>query len=168
MSYLLDTNALTDWITKDAHFIKQIQTKNPSKRAISAMTEHEVLFGIACNPKSRLRKAVESILCLLPKLAIGFNEAALAADIRADLKFRGLPIGPHDLLIAADCCWCARQGLDHHHHPQHQKIQPHARLADGGPAVVSFNLRLWFAAETRRLQSLHEFFTARPKPAFPH
>ena len=65
------------------------------------MTEHEVLFGIACNPKSRLRKAVKSILCLFSKLAIGFNEAALAADIRADLKFRGLPIGPHDLLIAA-------------------------------------------------------------------
>ena len=101
MSYLLDTNALTARITKDAHFIKQIQTKNLSERVISEMTEHEVLFGIACNPKSRLRKAVESILCLFSKLAIGFNEAALAADIRADLKFRGLPIGPHDLLIAA-------------------------------------------------------------------
>ena len=101
MSYLLDTNALTAWITKDAHFIKQIQTKNPSKRVISEITAHEVLFGIACNPKSRLRKAVESILCLLPKLAIGFNEAALAADIRAYLKSRGLPIGPHDVLIAA-------------------------------------------------------------------
>ena len=101
MNYLLDTNALTARVTKDAHFIKQIQTKNRSELVISAMTEHEVLFGIACNPKSRLRKAVESILCLLPKLAIGLNEAALAADIRADLKFRGLPIGPHDVLIAA-------------------------------------------------------------------
>ena len=101
MNYLLDTNALTARVTKDAHFIKQIQTKNRSELVISEMTEHEVLFGIACNPKSRLRKAFESILCLFSKLAIGFNEAALAADIRADLKFRGLPIGPHDVLIAA-------------------------------------------------------------------
>ena len=102
MSYLLDTNALRARITKDAHFIKQIHTKNLSERVISAMTEHEVLSGIACNPKSRLRTAVESMLCLLPKLAIGLNEAALAADIRAYLKSRGLPIGPHDVLIA-DC-----------------------------------------------------------------
>ena len=102
MNYLLDTNALKARITKDAHFIKQIHTKNLSERVISEMTEHEVLFGIACNPKSRLRTAVESMLCLLPKRAIGLNEAALAADIRAYLKSRGLPIGPHDVLIA-DC-----------------------------------------------------------------
>ena len=41
------------------------------------------------------------MLCLLPKLAVGLNEVAVAADIRADLKSRGLPIGPHDVLIAA-------------------------------------------------------------------
>ena len=101
MNYLLDTNALTARVTKDAHFIKQIQTKNPSELMISEMTEHEVLLGIACNPKSRLSTVAESMRCLLPELAIGLNKAALAADIRADLKFRGLPIGPHDLLIAA-------------------------------------------------------------------
>ena len=101
MNYLLDTNALKARITKDAHFIKQIQTKNRSELVISEMTEHEVLFGIACNPKSRLPTVAESMLCLLPKLAIGLNKAALAADTRADLKSRGLPIGPHDVLIAA-------------------------------------------------------------------
>ena len=101
MNYLLDTNAMTSRVTKDAHFIKQIQTKNPSERVISAMTEHEVLFGIACNPKSRLPTVAEIMICLLPKLAIGLNKAAEAADIRADLKSGGLPIGPHDVLIAA-------------------------------------------------------------------
>ena len=101
MNYLLDTNALTARVTKDAHFIKQIQTKNPSERVISEITAHEVLLGIACNPKSRLSTVAESMRCLLPELAIGLNKAALAADIRADLKSRGLPIGPHDVLIAA-------------------------------------------------------------------
>ena len=101
MKYLLDTNALTAWITKDAHFIKQIQTKNPSDLVISVMTEHEVLFGIACNPKLRLRTVAESMLGMLPTLAVGSNEAAVAADIRADLRSRGLPIGPYDVLIAA-------------------------------------------------------------------
>ena len=59
-------------------------------------------LALLATPKSRLRTVTESMLCLLPKLAIGLNEAALAADIRADLKSRGLPIGPHDVLIA-DC-----------------------------------------------------------------
>jgi tRNA(fMet)-specific endonuclease VapC len=101
MSYLLDTNALTAWITKDEAFIKHIQTRSPSDLAISVMTEHEVLFGIACNPKLRLRAVAENMLSLLPKLIIGSQEVAVAANIRADLKSRGMPIGPYDVLIAA-------------------------------------------------------------------
>jgi tRNA(fMet)-specific endonuclease VapC len=101
MKYLLDTNALTAWIKKAPRFIANIQTKNPSDLAISVMTEHEVLFGIACNPKLRLRAITENMLKLLPKLAVNSPEIALAANIRADLKSRGLPIGPYDLLIAA-------------------------------------------------------------------
>ena len=101
MKYLLDTNALTAWVTKDAVFVQHIQTKNPSDLAISVMTEHEVLFGIACNPKLRLRAVAQNMLALLPKLAVDSDVAAAAADIRADLKFRGLPIGPYDVLIAA-------------------------------------------------------------------
>lgn len=101
MKYLLDTNALTAWITKDAAFIQHIQTKKPSDLAISVMTEHEVLFGIACNPKLRLRVVAENMLSLLPKLIVGSQEVAAAASIRADLRSRGQPIGPYDVLIAA-------------------------------------------------------------------
>ena len=61
MKYLLDTNALTAWVTKDAVFVQHIQTTNPSDLAISVMTEHEVLFGIACNPKLRLRAVAVAI-----------------------------------------------------------------------------------------------------------
>ena len=101
MKYLLDTNALTAWIKKDARFIARIQTKTPADLAISVMTEHEVLFGIASNPGLRLRAVTESILKLLPKVVVSSKEVSAAAQIRADLKMRGLPIGPYDLLIAA-------------------------------------------------------------------
>ena len=101
MKYLLDTNALTAWVTKDAIFIKHIQSKNPSDLVISVMTEHEVLFGIACNPRLRLRGVAKNMLSLLPKLVIASREAAAAADIRADLRSRGQPIGSYDVLIAA-------------------------------------------------------------------
>lgn len=101
MKYLLDTNALTAWIKKDPRFIVQIQTKAPSDLAISVMTEHEVLFGIASNPGLRLRAVTEGVLKLLPKLVLSSREVSFAAQIRANLKMRGLPIGPYDLLIAA-------------------------------------------------------------------
>jgi tRNA(fMet)-specific endonuclease VapC len=101
MKYLLDTNALTAWIKKDARFIARIQTQAPADLAISVMTEHEVLFGIARNPGLRLRTVAEGMLKLLPRLVVGSQEVSLAAQIRADLKLLGLPIGPYDLLIAA-------------------------------------------------------------------
>jgi tRNA(fMet)-specific endonuclease VapC len=101
MKYLLDTNALTAWIKKDARFIARIQTKTPADLAISVMTEHEVLFGIASNPGLRLRAVTEGMLKLLPKLVVSSQEVSVAAQIRADLKMRGSPIGPYDLLIAA-------------------------------------------------------------------
>ena len=101
MKYLLDTNALTAWIKKDARFIARIHTKTPADLAISVMTEHEVLFGIASNPGLRLRTVTEGILKLLPRLTISSQEVSVAAKIRADLKLRGTPICPYDLLIAA-------------------------------------------------------------------
>lgn len=101
MKYLLDTNALTAWIKKDPRFIARIRTKTPADLAISVMTEHEVLFGIASNPSLRLRTVTEGILKQLPKLVVSSQEVSVAAKIRADLKMRGTPIGPYDLLIAA-------------------------------------------------------------------
>jgi tRNA(fMet)-specific endonuclease VapC len=101
MKYLLDTNALTAWIKKDPRFIARIHTKTPADLAISVMTEHEVLFGIASNPRLRLRTVTEGMLKLLPKLAVSSQEVSVAAQIRADLKRRGTPIDPYDLLIAA-------------------------------------------------------------------
>lgn len=101
MKYLLDTNAMTAWAKRDSHFITRLQTLAPSDLAISVLTEHELLYGIACNPQFRLRPVLERLLEILPKLPLDSPTVAKAALARADLRRRGLPIGPYDLLIAA-------------------------------------------------------------------
>ena len=101
MTYLLDTNAMTAWAKKDAHFIARIKTSVPSDLRISVMTEHELRYGIACNPNLRLRPVLERMLTLLQKVTVDSDVAATAALLRADLRKQGLPVGPYDLLIAA-------------------------------------------------------------------
>ena len=101
MKYLLDTNAMTAWAKRDSHFITRLQTLAPSDLAISVLTEHELLYGIACNPQFRLRPVLERLLEILPKLPLDSPTVAKAALARADLRRHGLPIGPYDLLIAA-------------------------------------------------------------------
>lgn len=101
MKYLLDTNAMTAWAKKDAHFIARIQTSVPSDLRISVMTEHELRYGIACNPNFRLRPVLERMLTMLQKVNVDSDIAATAALVRAALRRQGQPIGPYDLLIAA-------------------------------------------------------------------
>ena len=101
MRYLLDTNAMTAWAKRDAHFIARIQTSVPSDLRISVMTEHELRYGIACNPNLRLRPVLERMLTMLQKVMVDSDIAANAALVRADLRRQGQPIGPYDLLIAA-------------------------------------------------------------------
>lgn len=101
MKYLLDTNAITAWVKKDPHFIYQLQVLAPADLAISVLTEHELLYGIACNPQFKLRPVLERLLAVLVKLPLDSAMVARAAQVRAELRRRGLPIGPYDLLIAA-------------------------------------------------------------------
>ena len=92
---------MTAWAKRDAHFIARIQTSVPSELRISVMTEHELRYGIACNPNLRLRPVLERMLTMLQKVMVDSDIAATAALIRADLRKQGQPIAPYDLLIAA-------------------------------------------------------------------
>ncbi len=101
MKYLLDTNAVTVWAKKDVQFIARLQILTPADIAVSVLTEHELLYGIAYNPQFKLRPVLERLLAILPKLPVDSAVAAKAALVRAELRRLGLPVGPSDLLIAA-------------------------------------------------------------------
>lgn len=101
VKYLLDTHAMTAWVKKDARFLAQLERFAPADLGISVMTEHEIRYGIACNPGLKTRVPVEHLLSVLPRIPVSTQVASRAATLRADLRQKGLPIGPYDLLIAA-------------------------------------------------------------------
>ena len=103
MNYLLDTNICIYVINKKPpSVIKRIQTKQPEQIAISAITVAELEYGVW---RSRYpdRNRIALLEFLVPFAILDFDQRASAVYgwIRSTLESRGRPIGPMDLLLAA-------------------------------------------------------------------
>lgn len=103
MSYLLDTNICIYVIKKKPPAVlKRVRSKQPGEIAISTITLAELEYGIA---RSRYadRNRVALLEFLLPFVILDFDQRASAVygEIRSFLESRGRPIGPMDLLLAA-------------------------------------------------------------------
>jgi len=103
MNYLLDTNTCIYIINKKPpSVIKRIQSKRPEQVAISSITVAELEYGVA---RSRFPERNRAALTefIVPFTIVDFDPAAAGhyGVIRASLEKRGKPIGPMDLLLAA-------------------------------------------------------------------
>lgn len=103
MNYLLDTNICIYIIIKKPQVVlKKVKSKQPGQIAISTITIAELEYGIA---RSRCpdRNRIALLEFLLPFAILNFDQAASAqyGHVRALLETRGRPIGPMDLLLAA-------------------------------------------------------------------
>jgi tRNA(fMet)-specific endonuclease VapC len=104
--FCLDTNIIIYAINRRRpEFAARISEELQAGRTliVPAIVRFELEYGLA---KSQRREANQAILATL--LARGFeqpafdlDDAAEAGDIRAALEAKGAPIGPYDLLIAA-------------------------------------------------------------------
>jgi len=104
--FCLDTNIIIHAINRRRpEFAARISEELQAGRTlmVPAIVRFELEYGLA---KSQRREANQAILATL--LARGFeqpafdlDDAAEAGDIRAALEAKGSPIGPYDLLIAA-------------------------------------------------------------------
>ena len=104
--FCLDTNIIIHAINRRRpEFAVRISEELQAGRTlmVPAIVRFELEYGLA---KSQRREANLAILATL--LARGFeqpafdlDDAAEAGDIRAALEAKGAPIGPYDLLIAA-------------------------------------------------------------------
>ena len=104
--FCLDTNVIIHAINRRRpEFAARISEELQAGRTliVPAIVRFELEYGLA---KSQRREANRAILATL--LARGFeqpafdlDDAAEAGDIRAALEAKGSPIGPYDLLIAA-------------------------------------------------------------------
>lgn len=99
MKFLLDTNAVIAIIANDRGVVSRLSDFRPADFGVSSIVMHELYFG-AWN-SVRVEENVARLNALrFEVLDLSVRDAIAAARIRADLKRRGVPIGPYDLLIA--------------------------------------------------------------------
>ena len=103
MKYLLDTNTCIYIINKKPPLVvKRIRSKRPEDVAVSTVTIAELEYGVY-----RSREIDQNRIALLeflvPFTILDFDQSAAATygSIRASLESIGTPIGPMDILIAA-------------------------------------------------------------------
>jgi len=103
MNYLLDTNICIYVIRKQpAVVLRQVQARQPGEIAISTITLAELEYGIARSHHPD-RNRVALLEFLLPFTILDFDQMASAeyGRIRSLLESKGRPVGPMDLLLAA-------------------------------------------------------------------
>jgi tRNA(fMet)-specific endonuclease VapC len=100
--FLLDTNILSDLVRRPAGVVtNRIIDVGEDNICTSIIVAAELRFGAAKRGSPRLSNQLESILSQL--VILPFEEPAdqYYAQIRYQLEKIGTPIGPNDLLIAA-------------------------------------------------------------------
>lgn len=106
MSYLLDTNAAIALLADRPTTVRQRLRQLPPaalELALPSVVLLELWYGVARSSRraantERLRSFLSGAVTVLP---FEEEDAAIAGALRAELERAGTPIGPYDLLIAA-------------------------------------------------------------------
>ena len=103
MAFLLDTNICSYVIKqKPANVYTRLLRTTPAEVFVSVITVYELFTG--CEKSSKRERLLQEVRKFLwPFSLISFSEqhAFRAASLRASLEKAGTPIGPYDLLLAA-------------------------------------------------------------------
>lgn len=101
--FMLDTDTCS-YIMKRSHplVLKRLQSVSVDDVCMSVVTKAELLCGVELSPRrAQDAAALAAFLPYVEALALGEDAALHYAEIRADLKRRGVMIGANDLFIAA-------------------------------------------------------------------
>ena len=101
--YLLDTNIVSELIKNPQGVVAERMLRLGLEKycCTSIIVACELRYGAAKKQSSKLSFNVEQVLNSLPVLSLEESAHEVYAKIRVYLEGRGLPIGHHDLLIAA-------------------------------------------------------------------
>jgi len=100
--YLLDTNIVSHFVRQHRQVIRHAIAIPIQALCISAITEGELLFGLARRPQATaLGAGIQQFIQRIDVLSWDRNAAANYANLRASQEKRGKPLAPLDLLIAA-------------------------------------------------------------------
>jgi len=103
MKYLLDTNTCIYVINKKSQaIVERIRKKKPEDVAVSSITLAELEYGVSRSQYPD-RNRVALLQFLFPFMIVDFDQMAAQeyGTIRTKLESVGKPIGPMDMLIAA-------------------------------------------------------------------
>lgn len=103
MKYLLDTNTCIYIIKRKPHsVVSRIRSKQPEEVIVSTVTIAELEYGV-CRSQKIDQNRIALLEFLVPFTILDFDHGAAAVYgiMRASLESKGTPIGPMDLLIAA-------------------------------------------------------------------
>ena len=99
--YMLDTNTVSHLIKEHPAVARRVVAAPMAFLCISAITEGELLFGLAKRPDAkRLHLAVRELLRRVDVLPWGSAIAERYGTVRADMQRQGKILAPLDLLIA--------------------------------------------------------------------
>lgn len=106
MIYLLDTNAVIALVNGSSEIVRANALRAEAagdRLVLSSISIHEMWYGVAKSGRkqenaARLRDFLKGGMQIFPFDA---DDAETGGEIRGDLANAGTPIGPYDLLIAA-------------------------------------------------------------------
>jgi tRNA(fMet)-specific endonuclease VapC len=99
---MLDTNmasAMIKGVSQPA--LRRLAATSTHDVAISVITEAELLFGLAKNPKTKHAGAAREFLATVAIMPWSSQTAATYAQVRSSLEAAGTPLQALDTLIAA-------------------------------------------------------------------
>jgi len=102
MKFLLDTDTCIYALKQNPTVLKHLLARSREDIAVSVITEAELRTGAAKSTSAaKTLRLVENFLRPLGIVEFTSNDAASYAQVRAKLERAGTPIGPLDMLIAA-------------------------------------------------------------------
>ncbi len=101
--YMLDTDTCSYVMKRsNAAVLRRLQAVPVAGVCVSVVTKSELLYGVEVSPRrAQDAAALAAFLPYVEVLHFPDDAASRYAEIRADLKKRGEPIGANDLFIAA-------------------------------------------------------------------
>ena len=101
MMYVLDTNTLIYFFKGIGCIAENLFSVPPKDIAIPSIVLFELEVGISKSKSPKKRRAqLKNMTDIVNIIPFGYDEARIAADLRAKLEKKGTPIGPYDILIA--------------------------------------------------------------------
>ncbi len=110
-TYFMDTNIISHMMVNGdgaaARRAVEVLTEQPDiELCTSVVVQCELLYGLRKRPSPRLQRAYELQMLGIKVVPLDEADAAIYGTLRHTLESNGTPLGPNDLLIAAQAIRC--------------------------------------------------------------